>query len=193
MDGGPPALAIVPEGTLLAPRGDAVALPFSIVDEHYFDVLRLPILEGRAFRDTDTANSPLVAIVNEVVAQRYWPGRSALGQRFVASEAPASPIEIVGVAKTAKYTSLLERARPFVYLPFRQQSPESMFLLVEFDRSSSEVALALRDVVRRLDARMPITAVRTMDEHYRIRATGVLSVVAYRASCTNPVTALRCD
>ena len=54
MDGGPPALAIVPEGTLLAPRGDAVALPFSIVDEHYFDVLRRPILEGRAFRDTDT-------------------------------------------------------------------------------------------------------------------------------------------
>jgi predicted permease len=177
MDGGPPALAIVPEGAQLAPHSDAVTLPFSSVDEHYFDVLRLPILEGRAFLDTDTAASPRVAIVNEVVAQRYWPGRSALGQRFVASEAPGSPIEIVGVAKTAKYTSLLERGRPFVYLPFRQQSPESMFLLVEFNRSPSEVALALRDVVRGLDSRMPITAVRTMDEHYRIRATGVLNVV----------------
>jgi hypothetical protein len=74
--------AFVPEGYQL-PRGeDAVLFLVNHVDEGYFSTMEIPILKGRAFLPTDTADAPRVAIVNEMLAERYWPGRDAVGQRL---------------------------------------------------------------------------------------------------------------
>jgi putative ABC transport system permease protein len=147
------------------------------VDEDYFDTIGLPILRGRGFRATDAADTPKVAVVNEVFAQRYWPGQDPIGKRFRVDSTRGPWVEIVGVAKTSKYGFLIEKPIEFVYLPFRQRAPESMFLLVRSLGDPAALVAPLREVVRRLDANLPISNVRTMEELYRLRSVVVLNVI----------------
>ena len=86
-------------------------------------------------------------------------------------------MEIVGVAKTSKYGVVIERPLEFVYLPYRQRAPESMFLLVRSLGDPASLAAPLRDVVRGLDANLPISNTRTMDELYRLRSVVILNVI----------------
>jgi putative ABC transport system permease protein len=177
MDGIPPSITIVPEGYQFPPGRDSVVLASSVVDEHYFETLGVPILHGRDFLATDTSSSPRVAIVNEVVAQRYWPNQDPVGKRFRLDSLRGPWVTIVGVAKTTKYTFALENPKPFVYLPFRQQPTESMFLLAAAIGDPTALAAPFRDLVRRLDANLPTANIRTMDELYRMRNVVVLDVI----------------
>jgi predicted permease len=177
MDGLPPSVTIVPEGYQFPPGKDSVAIPRSLVDEGYFDTIGLPILKGRGFRATDSADAPAVAVVNEMFAQRYWPGQDPIGKRFRVDTARGPWVEIVGVAKASKYGFVFEPPLEFVYLPYRQRPSESMFLLVHALGDPASLATPLRDAVRRLDANMPVSNVRTMEELYRMRSTVVLDVI----------------
>jgi putative ABC transport system permease protein len=177
MDGIPPSVTIVPEGFQFPPGQDSVTLATSVVDEHYFDTLGLPILRGRAFEAGDNSNSPRVAIVNEVVAGRYWPGQDPIGRRFRLDNASGPWVTVVGVAKTSKYSFVMENPKPFVYLPFRQRAAESMFLLAESVGDPTALAAPFRELVRRLDANVPTANIRTMDELYRMRSVIVLEVI----------------
>jgi predicted permease len=177
MDGIPPAVTIVPEGVQLPAGQESAVHGSSVVDEHYFDTLGLPILEGRAFQPTDSADAPRVAIVNEVIAQRYWPAQDPIGKRFRLDGSDGPWVMIVGVAKTSKYSFVSERPKPFVYFPFRQRPADSMFLLAESIGDPSALAAPLRALVGSLDANLPIANVRTMDELYRMRSVVVLDVI----------------
>ena len=83
MDGVPPSVAMIPEGFQFPPGKETATVATSIVDEYYFDTFGLPILRGRAFRATDSSTAPKVAVVNEVVAQRYWPAQDRWASGFV--------------------------------------------------------------------------------------------------------------
>ena len=102
-----------------------------------------------------------MAIVNHPLVQRYWPGQNPIGKRFRLDGARGPWVEIVGVAKTSKYSFIIERPKPFVYLPFRQQPADSMFLLAESLGEPSALAAPLRALVSNLDANLPIANVRT--------------------------------
>ena len=92
-------VTIVPEG-FQSPDGTEIATPLSaVVDEHYFDTMGLPILKGRGFHATDDGDAPRVAIVNEHLAQRYWPGQDPLGKRFRLNDGNGPWVEIVGLRK----------------------------------------------------------------------------------------------
>jgi predicted permease len=177
MDGLPPSVTIVPEGFEFPAGKDSATVARSIVDEDYFDTIGLPILRGRAFRATDAAAAPKVAIVNEVIAQRYWPGQDPIGKRFRLDNRAGPWVEIVGVAKTSKYSFAIERPLEFVYLPYRQRAPESMFLLVRSLGDPASLVTPLREVVRGLDANLPISNTRTMEELYRLRSVVILNVI----------------
>jgi len=86
-------------------------------------------------------------------------------------------VEVVGVAKTAKYTFLQEPPRSFAYLPYTQLPQRRMVLLAESLSDPASLAAPLRDVVRGLDANQPISNVRTMEEIYRMRTITILNVV----------------
>jgi predicted permease len=178
MDGLPPGVALVPEGFQFADGKESVTHSRSIVDEGYFDTIGLPILEGRGFRATDSADAPKVAVVNEVFAQRYWPGQDPIGKRFRVDSTRGPWVEIVGVAKTSKYGLILEQPMEFVYFSYRQRPLESMFLLVRSLGDPANLVPPLREIVRTLDANMPISNVRTMDELYRMRSVTILHVIA---------------
>ncbi|HEY6342763.1 MAG TPA: ABC transporter permease [Bryobacteraceae bacterium] len=175
---------IVPEGYQF-PKGKNNVIVFAArVDENYFDTLGIALVRGRAFRETDTAGAPRVAIVNEQFAQHYWPGRDAIGKRFqVMDRKKGNPwVEIVGITKTGKYFWIAERPTDFVYLPSRQSSRSRMVLVAESSGDPAALAAPLREAVRGLDSNLPIFNVRTMAEFFdmRVIATGntILEVVA---------------
>jgi predicted permease len=100
------------------PRGGKLT-NLNQVDPGFFDATGIPILRGRSFSETDREGAPMVAIVNQTMAQRVWPGQDAVGQRFrVFGETWL--IEVVGVARDAKYVTLGEAPAPHFYLPLRQ-------------------------------------------------------------------------
>ena len=88
----------------------------NVVAANYFRFMGIPIVRGRPFLDSDTLpGAPLVAIVNETMAQRYWPDGNPIG-RIVRFD-PKTPVEIVGVAKDITYYSAGEPAMPYAYFP----------------------------------------------------------------------------
>ncbi len=137
-----------------------------------------PIVKGRGFRSTDSADAPRVAVVNEQVAQHYWPDQDPLGKRFRLSDNRGPWVEIVGLAKTSTYIFLGERPTEFVYFPYRQRPQPQMIMLAESIGDPSSLAAPLREVVRTLDANQPIYDVRTMEELYRMRVVVQFGVVS---------------
>src|SRR6266508_5397655 len=171
------ARTIAPEGFQLPAVTESVAVLSSIVDEHYFDTVGLSILEGRGFRTTDADDAPRVAVVNERLAQLYWPGHDALGKRFRLYDATGPWVEVVGVAKTAKYIVLSESPRALVYLAYKQHPQPRMTMLVESVGDPGSLAAPLREMVRRFDANLPIDNVRTVEESYRMRMVSIFHVI----------------
>ncbi len=167
---------VVPEGVQL-PRGtEAIGVVSNIGTEGYFGTVGVPIIQGREFQVTDKADSPRVAIVNEMFARTYYPNRSAVGQRLLLNTASGPRVEIVGVAKQSKYFALFEPPFAYIYLPLAQNPQPAMALLVETIGSSGTLAAPLREVVRSLDPGQPVIGIRTIEEVFDER-NSVLRVV----------------
>jgi predicted permease len=170
-------VTIAPEGFQFPQGKDNATILASKVDEYYFEATGIALVQGRNFTRTDDGTSPRVAIVNEHLATHYWPGANPLGKRFRLQEADNAWVEVVGVAKMAKYVFIAEQPSDFVYLPYRQNKMESMTLLAQSTGDPAAVGAPLREVVRTLDVNMPIFNVRTMEQLYRTRAIGVFNVL----------------
>jgi predicted permease len=168
---------IAPEGFRFPPGKDNVTVLSSMVDEYYFDTIGLTILEGRNFRVDDAFDSPRVAIVNQQLAQHYWPNQDPVGKRFRLDDAGKTWVEVVGLAKTSKYLFIAEAPTEFVYLPYRQTKQQRMIMLSRSAGDPSSLVAPLRGVVRGLDPNLPIYNVRTMEEFYRMRAISVFNVL----------------
>jgi hypothetical protein len=148
-----------------------------MVDEYFFDTMRLTILKGRGFRATDTADAPKVAVVNEQLANHYWPNQDPLGKRFRLDDKNGPWVEIVGLAKTSKYIFLAEAPIEFLYLPYKQRPNPRMTMLVESAGDPASLVTPIREIVRGLDASMPIFNVRTMEEFYRLRTVSIFNII----------------
>jgi predicted permease len=128
-----------------APKGDAALAYFNFVSPGYLETVRTPLLAGRNFNDGDTKTATRVAIVNEILARTFFPNGDALGKYFRVHPdpgKPAPPIQIVGLAKDAKYESLREEAHPTAYFPVAQlpeDAEEQVFELRTAARPSTLV------------------------------------------------------
>jgi len=168
--------SIVPEGFQLPPGADRVNLIAAHVDEGYFETMATPILDGREFRRTDATDAPLVAIVNERAASRYWPGGSAVGRRFrLGVDGPF--VEVVGIARNTKYAWVAEPPTDIVYLPRRQQFRQELIVVVQSAADPAALATPLRELVHTLDPNMPIADVRTLREFYELRAVRAADIL----------------
>ena len=141
-----------------------VAADWNMVTPRYFDTLRIPVLRGRAFTTGDVADSPAVVIVNETFARRAWPNREAVGQTLLHGDSPtnARPILVVGVARDAKYRSLGEDPRPFIYVPFAQQYRNDLSLMVR--HSGRTVIPVVRSILRERDPDLPVIQTTTLTD-----------------------------
>ncbi len=142
---------------------------WNIVTPGYFQTLDIPLLEGRDFESQDRASSPDVAIVNQTLAERLWPGRSAIGRRFLDGPRPEGRQRvIVGVARDAKYRSLGEAARLFVYVPLAQNYNPRLRLMVKADPISPDPAEVMRTVLAELDPNLPLLSAQPLAEAARL-------------------------
>ena len=169
--------AIVPEGYRL-PDGQTSVRPWaSSVDESYFGTLGIPLQAGRAFRSTDAANTPRVAIVSEAFAQHYWPGLAAVGRRAWLDDERPAWVEVVGVARTSKYMYPGEPPQELVYFPFLHAPRRSMVLLVATTGYSRDVLAPLLDMLRSIDANVPAYDLQTIESSYEARLTAIGHVI----------------
>jgi predicted permease len=164
-------IRVVPEGYRLPPGEQALAVFNHYVSDGYFATLGVRVLQGRGFLESDGENAPLVAVVNDHLANRYWPNGDALGKRIHLDSATGPLVEIVGIAKAAKVFFITEPPANVVYLPFRQHAHSRLTLVAESDApDTATLAPVLREVVKRLDPDMPVFEVRTMQDFYAQRA-----------------------
>jgi putative ABC transport system permease protein len=169
---------VIPEGYQFPQGQESAAVATAVVDENYFDTMKTGIVRGRTFMLQDDEGSSRVAIINEVFAGTYWPNQDSIGKRVrLNNDGPW--LEVIGLAKSEKYSNMLEPPTPFMYLPFRQQEKPQMSLLVEtVNADASPLAGLLRDVVRTLDVNQPVFSLRTFSSYYEREATGAQLLVS---------------
>src|SRR5262249_49657820 len=133
----------------------------------FFQTMQIPVILGRAFDDRDQPGSKPVAIVSEAYAKRNFPDRSPLGQHIVIFRRPpmeSRDVEIVGVARNARYGALKGEFRDIAYVPFNQGSyvaVEDMTFALRTSGDPLRYVNAVRSIVSQADARVPVTDVRT--------------------------------
>jgi predicted permease len=163
-------VAFVPDGVPMPPDRDNVTSMVDTVDEDFFETMGIPILRGRGFLASDAAEAPRVAIVNEQFASHYWPGSEAVGKRIRLDSATGTPIEIVGVAKTIMTRETIDRPTDFVYLPLAQHPVARMALVLRTSGDPLQWVDPVKDVVRALDANLPLVEARSFEDLYRYHA-----------------------
>jgi macrolide transport system ATP-binding/permease protein len=170
--------AVAPEGYQFPAGTESVRVRSARVDEEYFDTLGIRIVEGRAFRRTDTKNVPAVAVVNETFAARYWPGRSAVGRRFRLIDGnETTSMQVVGVAQNTRYRTLSEGPTEFVYYSRHQLSAPDSTILLHTDGDPAAMSAPLRAAVQAIDPNIPVFGVRTMDDFYRASSVTVTNLL----------------
>jgi predicted permease len=174
---------VVPEGYVFTKGRETLAVLAAVVDEHYFETMKVDIVRGHAFTADDKDGSRRVAIVNEEFAKRYWPNQDAIGKRIRLNDNKGPWLEVIAVAKTGKYLFIAEPPTPFIYLPFEQNQTTSMVLLAASYGDPSTLAMPLVNIVHSLDVSQPVHNIRTFDEFYTQRAVRVplmiIEIVAF--------------
>ncbi len=144
-----------------APWGDMrVATP------GYFETLRIPLRRGRLFTARDRAGAPPVAVVDEGLAERYWPGRDPVGRRVaLTTDSAGAPVwlTVVGVVGHAKQTGLDDEARAQIYTPHGQAPAGGLTFAVRAAGDPERLLPLVRGAVRELDRDLPLADVRTLE------------------------------
>ncbi len=150
----------------------------NVVDDDYFATMEIPVLRGRGFAPADAASATPVAVVNETMARRYWPGQEAVGRRLrMAGPAGLTDVEIVGVARDSLYLYPAEQPQNMIYFPLRQHPRTRMTVLAQTAGPSAGPLPALRDAIRRIDAAVPVYDGQTVERFYDAIAVSVARVV----------------
>src|SRR3984893_3436944 len=140
------------------------------VNQGYFETMGIPLLRGRGFLESDTAEAPRVAVVNEQFAKHYWPTGDAVG-KHIRLEGPAGTrVEIVGVAQTIKYQNTFEKPMDFVYMPVAQHPIARMTLMLRSSGDPLQLVPSMRDVVRSLDPNLPMLHTMAYEDYYMNQA-----------------------
>jgi predicted permease len=140
---------------------DVITVSRNFVTPDYFKVLQIPLVGGRNFDESDRMGAPLVAIINETLARRAFPGQDAVG-RYFAVGPNRRPMQIVGVARDTKYRTIGEEANPFVYIPAAQTNEAIMWLLV---RSTGASLLPhIRTLVAEMNPNLPLMLTSSLED-----------------------------
>jgi putative ABC transport system permease protein len=160
LSGGNSTRGIIIDGR--AQTNPSPSADYRTVSAAYFRALGIPLVAGRALGDDDREGRPLVAVVSASMAQRYWPGDTAIGRQIAID--PKQPMTIVGIVGDVHHVSLESALQPTFYVPYRQAGWPSFTFVLKTAGDPGAVAAAARAAIWRVDKDQPITALRTMDE-----------------------------
>nr|MBA3514336.1 FtsX-like permease family protein [Pyrinomonadaceae bacterium] len=136
------------------------------VRENYFATMEIPVLLGRSFTPQDDERAPKVVVVNQTFARLFSSGENPIGKRFGFNADKPTEIEIVGVARDAKYRNLRDESPPTVYVPWLQELGRVGAVTFEVRTAGDPVAFvtAIRQAVREVDPNLPLAGVKTQLE-----------------------------
>ena len=143
------------------PPDERPSVEYNQVGPGYFSTMGIPFVSGREFTRADNEAARPVAIVNEIMAAHYWPGKNPVGERLQVKD---KWCEIVGVAKTSKYESMRELPRPFFYVPRRQDFSVGAALNIRTKLRAETMAAALSHELRAMDANLALYEVISLQE-----------------------------
>jgi putative ABC transport system permease protein len=132
-----------------------------VVSPDYFQTMRIPILAGRAFSDSDTLTSDAVVIVNQELARRFWRGQDPIGKR-VRVGGNAKYYRVVGVARDGRYRTLAEERFPYLYFDLQQSLDSNLILLARTTGDPRIILPLIGRVSRQIDPGVPITDLQTL-------------------------------
>jgi predicted permease len=141
-----------------------------LIDEDFFKALKIPVLRGRGFERSDTTDTPLVAVIDELLARKYFNGEDAVGKRISLDYSSTEPAKtkwmtIVGVVPTIKHDKLSEQTiKETVYIYYRQQPDNRATLALRTEQSPTALVAPLRAALQRVDPEQPVFDIRTMSE-----------------------------
>jgi len=135
-----------------------------VVSEDYLSAMGVSVVQGRDFTANDDARGRSVVIVDESLARRLWPGQNPIGRMLIPG-GMGGPREVVGVVKGLRYQAPEEEAGMDMYLPFRQMPDyDAVYAIVRGPLSSSALVSTVRSALRPMDASLPLTEVRRMQD-----------------------------
>ena len=133
------------------------------VDGEDFAVLRMPLLAGRGFSAADRPGTAPVAVISRRMADEFFPGETAVGQRLVIDRGEATSAEVIGVVGDARLFGQQAEAPPITYLSFRQMPAPSTHIVLRLSGNAGAAGPMLRDIVRSLDPAVAIDRAQTLD------------------------------
>lgn len=157
-------------------RGDEAPV-LQRISAHYFAAMRIPLMQGRVWSDSESAGTPHVAIVNHTMARTYWPDESAIGRRvrmpgYIKSPTPfrlAAPgsdgwFEIIGVVSDTPNVGLHEPPAPSIYVPYTLMLSDSVNVILRTSHDPRSMTRSIREAVRTVDPHQPVNVIRTAED-----------------------------
>jgi putative ABC transport system permease protein len=163
LSGGFRMVYFCPEGTVCRGVGKDAVTAIRQVSADYFDTVHTPLLKGRSFTARDTASSPMVAIVNQTIAERYWPGQNPLG-KHIANSRDMIQREVVGVVSDVKFRGLDLASLEETYLPLEQNPWPTTTLIVRAPGNAQPLIAAVRAQIAAVDPNLPVTGIASMEQ-----------------------------
>lgn len=159
-------------------------LQYNTVAPNYFAMMGIPLVRGRDFSPQDSATAPRVLVINETMARTIWPGEDPVGQQVVIADETV-PRQVIGVVPDVKYRSLVEKPRPFIYLPTSQPYPlpdAPTVIHVRTRLPLASIAPAVQREISALGPTLPLFEVKTIseqiaDSYWTQRVTGMLVAI----------------
>ena len=164
--------SITIEGRPLASPNENPNADYQSATPGYFRTMGTTLLRGRLLTNADREDAPLVVVINDTMAERYWPGQDAIGKRFQMGGTGSTrpPMTIVGIVRTSRHNAVVEEPRAEMYLP-HAQLPQSvggpgrgLAIVIKTEQDPLTAVTPLRELVRSIDPNLPLADVRTMSD-----------------------------
>jgi macrolide transport system ATP-binding/permease protein len=152
------------EGQALAPGQQPPIVLFNRVDADYFKTMQIPLVRGRAFSESDDVSAPLVAIINQAMANQMWRDQDPVGKRFSTKSGAGPFIQVIGVAHDSRLFGYFSGALPYYYVPIAQNYSAMRIVQVRSAVASESLVSTVQREIQSLDPEMPISDLQTMRE-----------------------------
>jgi len=146
------------------PTEEVLQAFYNVVDPAYFQTMKIALAQGRTFTLGDNEAAPRVAVVNEALASRLWPGEDPIGKQFSFKGAQGPYVQVVGVTGTGKYVFIGEDGQNFFYVPASQNFTSAKILQIRTSLPPEAIRKNAEQQIHALEADLPVYDVETMED-----------------------------
>ncbi len=148
--------SVYAENHVIPPGQQPPFILHNVVGPEYFSNLRIPLLQGRAFTESDDEHAPLVAVIDQTMARQLWPGENPIGKRFRTEKETSPLIEVVGLVGDGKYQNIMEDPQPWFYIPVNQEFQSLRAIVVRSALPPNNLITEVEREIRNLAPGMPL-------------------------------------